>query len=209
MTSSYFKAPFSYTAMRSVTPGSRSITVKWTGSKNFTGYQIQYATDINCTQNAKDFKITDPKTNSKALTSLTNGTLYYVRVRSYHEFEGMTYFGGWSNVLSVKPGNGQTVTPSAKKYRAVCVGENSYTSGALAGCVNDMNAMAGMLKGLDNTKFTVKTMPNSTKSEILNAISTQFKDATDNDVSLFSYSGHGVDADLFVKHLNEFILTHS
>ena len=176
--------------------GSRKITAYWSASKNFTGYQIQYATDDAFTKNANAIKIADPKTSSTTLRSLTNGTLYYVRVRSYHEFEGMTYFGGWSNVLSVKPGSGQTVTPSAKKYRAVCVGENSYTSGALEGCVNDMNAMAGMLKGLDNTKFTVKTMPNSTKSQILNAISTQFKDATDNDVSLFSYSGHGVDAGL-------------
>ena len=36
------------------------------------------------------------------ITGLEPDTTYYVRVRSYHEFEGFTYFGGWSNVLSGK-----------------------------------------------------------------------------------------------------------
>ena len=170
---------------------SRKITASWSGSKNFTGYEVQSATDIDFQSNVKTVRITDPKTYSTTIGSLSNSYMYYVRLRSYHEFEGMTYYGGWSNVLCVKPGSGKTVTPAVTKYRAVVVGENEYSSSPLYGCVNDMNAMAGMLQGL-KSPFTVTTLPNSTKSQILNAIRTQFKDATENDVSLFHYSGHGV-----------------
>lgn len=83
-----------------------------------------------------------------------------------------------------------TVKP-AGLYRAVLVGENNYEDSPLKGCVNDMNTMAGMLRGLTNS-FTTKTLPNSTKSEIMNAISTTFADTTSDSVSLFYYSGHGL-----------------
>ncbi len=174
-----------------IVAGSRKITAYWSPSKNFTGYQLQSATNEAFTKNAKTIKITDPKTSSKAITSLTNGTLYYIRIRSYQEFEGMTYYGGWSNVLSVRPGSGQTVTPPKAKYRAVCVGENAYTdANPLNGCVNDANSMAGMLTGLKN-KFTVNKFENAQSGQIISAIRNKFKDAVDSDVSLFSFSGHG------------------
>lgn len=85
-----------------VTAGSKQMTIKWEGSKNFTGYQIQYATDADFTQNAKDFKIANPDTTETTVKSLTSGTTYYIRIRSYHIFEGMNYYGEWSNVLSCK-----------------------------------------------------------------------------------------------------------
>ena len=75
-------------------------------------------------------------------------------------------------------------------YRALLIGENSYSSSPLYGCVNDMSAMAGMLRGLKN-KFSVRTLPNSSRSRILTAIDNTFSDATDDSVSLFYYSGHG------------------
>ena len=56
-----------------------------------------------------------------------------------------------------------------------------------------MNALAGALKGL-NRPYSVKTLPNSKKAAIMNAIKSTYADAMDNDVSLFYYSGHGVDA---------------
>ncbi len=80
-----------------------ALRVKWAPSKNFTGYQIQYATDELFTENVFAFKITDPKTAETLIEELTSGTTYYVRLRSYHEFEGMTYFGEWSNVLTGIP----------------------------------------------------------------------------------------------------------
>jgi hypothetical protein len=88
--------------LNSVTAGSKQMTVKWTPSKNFTGYQIKYATDKNFTKNVVAIKITDPKTAQTVIKNLKKGTTYYVTIRSYHEFNGMTYFGEWSNVKSCK-----------------------------------------------------------------------------------------------------------
>ena len=78
------------------------MTVKWGASSVFTGYQIKYATDAKFTKNVKVVKITNPKTAQTVIKSLTTGTTYYVTVRSYHVFAGMTYFGQWSNVKSCK-----------------------------------------------------------------------------------------------------------
>ncbi len=88
--------------LNAVTPGSKQLTVKWSGSKVFTGYQIKYATDRNFTKNVTAVKITRPDQYQTVIRNLKPGTTYYVTVRSYQVFEGMTYFGGWSNVLSGK-----------------------------------------------------------------------------------------------------------
>ena len=88
--------------LKSVTAGTKQMTVKWAPSKNFTGYQIKYATDAGFTKNVKALKIESASAASKLITGLTSGTTYYVTVRSYHVFNGMTYFGEWSNVLSCK-----------------------------------------------------------------------------------------------------------
>ncbi|MBR0507249.1 MAG: S8 family serine peptidase [Clostridia bacterium] len=88
--------------LKSVTPGSKKLTVKWNGSKVFTGYHLQYATDAAFTKNVKTITIGDPATYAKVISGLTSGTTYYVRVRSYHVFQGMTYYGGWSASMSCK-----------------------------------------------------------------------------------------------------------
>ena len=85
--------------LNSVEGGKKQMTIKWAGSKNFTGYQIKYATDAAFTKNVVAFKITDPKVYETTVKDLAAGT-YYVTIRSYHEFNGMTYYGAWSNVLS-------------------------------------------------------------------------------------------------------------
>ena len=88
--------------LNSVTPGSKRLTVKWTGSSLFTGYQIQVATDSAFTKNLKTVTISKANTYEATVKSLNAKTTYYVRVRSYHVFEGTTYYGQWSNVLNAK-----------------------------------------------------------------------------------------------------------
>ena len=88
--------------LNSVTPGSKQLVAKWTGSANFTGYQLQIATNAAFTANKKTFTIGNPKTYQKTVTGLQSGKTYYVRVRSYHVFEGVTYYGEWSNVKNCK-----------------------------------------------------------------------------------------------------------
>ena len=48
------------------------------------------------------FVIDDWHIAEKTFTGLKTRTTYYARVRSYHEFEGFTYYGQWSNVLNAK-----------------------------------------------------------------------------------------------------------
>ena len=98
-----------------------------------------------------------------------------------------------SNGSSTLYSNAATLTVKEKgTYRALLIGENDYPGdSALEGCVNDMNTMAGMLRGLKNS-FSVQTLPNSTRSQIMNALSTAFAGATDDSVSLFYFSGHGL-----------------
>ncbi len=177
--------------LTSLAAGYNKITAKWEGSSKFTGYQIRYATDEAFTKNVNTIKITDPQTTKAVIESLAKKTPYYVSVRSYHVFEGMTYFGEWSNIIRVKTGSGQTVYDVM--YRALVIGESNYSQNPLSGCVNDMKAMRGMLKGL-NRPFEVNAKANAKKSEIISGIRSTFADAMDNDVSLFYYSGHGVKA---------------
>ncbi|MBQ4423460.1 MAG: caspase family protein [Clostridia bacterium] len=177
--------------LKSLVAGNNQITVNWSPSNKFTGYQIKYATNASFTENVKSVWVSDPAQGSIDIPSLKNGTTYYVCLRSYQNFEGSQYYGAWSNVLSMKPGSGQTVTNS--KYRALLVGESDYESeweNDLPGSGNDADAIAGMLSGLSN-KFTCTKLHDATKTQILNGIKTTFAAANDYDVSLFYFAGHG------------------
>ena len=76
------------------------------------------------------------------------------------------------------------------KYRALLIGENNYSGNPLYGCVNDMSAMAGMLRGL-KTKFATKTLPNSNRAAIMTGIANIAFDTDYDSVTVFYYSGHG------------------
>ncbi len=84
--------------LNEVIGGEGSMTVKWSASKNFTGYEMRYA-DNEAFENAVTIKIDDWQTAETTVENLAAGT-YYVTVRSYHIFEGKTYYGGWSDLLS-------------------------------------------------------------------------------------------------------------
>ena len=64
------------TALVSLTPASKKMTVKWKKqATQTTGYQIQYATDS---------------------TKLTGGKKYYVRIRTYKTVSKVNYYSSWS-----------------------------------------------------------------------------------------------------------------
>ena len=88
--------------LKSATAGTKCLTAKWDGSKTVTGYQVKVATDVGFTKNVKAVKVTKPDIYQTTVKWLQSGTTYYVTVRGYQVFEGMTYFGEWSNVLSCK-----------------------------------------------------------------------------------------------------------
>ena len=88
--------------LSSVASGTCALTAKWLPSKVFTGYELMLATDEAFTQNVKQIRITEALTSEKRVTGLKSATTYYVRIRSYQDFEGMTYYGEWSNVIQAK-----------------------------------------------------------------------------------------------------------
>ena len=88
--------------LESVTAGSRRLIVKWSASKVFTGYQLQYWRENYYDTTLKEVTIDDWQTNEWTIKSLNRGWTYCVRVRSYHVFEGMTYYGQWSEAQSCK-----------------------------------------------------------------------------------------------------------
>ncbi len=88
--------------LNSVEAGTRQLTAKWAANTKFTGYQVQIATDSKFKNNVQTVKITNVNTVQTTIKNLKSNTTYYVRVRSYHEFEGKTYYGQWSNVKNCK-----------------------------------------------------------------------------------------------------------
>lgn len=75
-------------------------------------------------------------------------------------------------------------------YRAAIIGQYDYkTNNDLPACKNDALAMTRTCKRAGYS--TVNTVYNASAQGIKNAITTAFKGADSNDVSLFYYSGHG------------------
>ena len=78
---------------------SREFKVIWDGSSVFSGYQIQYC-DNSSFSGATTIKVSDKSVISKVI-SVEDYGYYYVRVRSYTVFNGMTYFGQWSKPIKI------------------------------------------------------------------------------------------------------------
>ena len=79
--------------------------------------------------------------------------------------------------------------------RALLIGQTHYESGILEGCDNDIEGMKGMLiqRHWAEEQITSKTDLDG-QVEFKNAIQEAFAGAQENDVSLFYYSGHGLEA---------------
>lgn len=102
--------------------------------------------------------------------------------------------------ITAKTYNGKKATCKITvqgKYRALLIGQSDYrgTKNDLNAPGTDANGVAGMLKGLaDEYSCTLKYDLRAV--DIGRAIDSTFKGATDDDVSLFFYSGHGCGARL-------------
>ena len=116
---------------------------------------------------------------------LQANTEYKYRYRTVYLREGNTVLGNWSESASVK-------TLGGAKYRAVLIGEENYESGILEGPINDINAMKKVLNAMPSMEWDVCAQADAEKNEIIALIDLCFDGATEDDVSLFYYSGHGV-----------------
>ncbi|MCI8502825.1 MAG: fibronectin type III domain-containing protein [Dorea sp.] len=79
--------------------GMNQINVKWKKVKNANGYQLMVAKNKKFSKGKKSYKLTG---TSKAITKLSAGTKYYVRVRAYGKSGKKTVYGKWSKVKTVR-----------------------------------------------------------------------------------------------------------
>ena len=79
-------------------------------------------------------------------------------------------------------------------YRALIIGQTYAGNSAvqtLEGTMNDAQAVRFCLAALDRTEYTSTVKSDRSAEEILSLIGSTFNGATENDVSIFYYSGHG------------------
>ncbi|MCI8502927.1 MAG: fibronectin type III domain-containing protein [Dorea sp.] len=79
--------------------GMNKINVKWKKVKNTNGYQLMVAKNKKFSKGKKSYKLTS---TSKAVTKLSAGTKYYVRVRAYGKSGKKTVYGKWSKIKTVR-----------------------------------------------------------------------------------------------------------
>lgn len=89
-------------AISSVTnDASGSILVTWNKVSKGSGYQIQYSTSSSFSS-YKTVWIKSRTQISRAITGLTGGNTYYVRIRTYYKNSaGKKYYSAWSSVKSI------------------------------------------------------------------------------------------------------------
>ncbi len=82
--------------------GAKKMTVKWGKNARASGYQIQYSTDKTFKTGNNSATISGASTVAKAITGLTKGKTYYVRIRTFKTAGSTKYFSAWSPVKNVK-----------------------------------------------------------------------------------------------------------
>ena len=107
---------------------------------------------------------------------------------------------GEALLLHVAPGSGAMAYAQANQldweagsvYRALVIAQNyTGTDMVLYGPANDARAVRFCLSNLGGMEYQTMARTNLTADELLTAIDECFGEATDADVSLFYYSGHG------------------
>lgn len=87
----------SKTKIKKIKAGKKAISVSWAKVKGVKGYEIEYSTSKKFT-NSK--KITVNAKNTKYnIKKLSSKKTYYVRIRTYTNFQGMKAYSKYSNVM--------------------------------------------------------------------------------------------------------------
>lgn len=80
----------------------KTVNVKWTPSKDVSGYYIQYSSNKNF-KKAKSLKIKDKSLSTSNIYDLKPGKKYYVRMRAYKNSGKNKIYSLWSGAKTVKP----------------------------------------------------------------------------------------------------------
>lgn len=84
--------------LTSVTLNKTTLNVEWK-KVNCSGYELTYTTDSKFKKGLKTVKVTNPNTTKKAIKKLKKGKKYYVKVRTYSNYNGVKYYGDRSTML--------------------------------------------------------------------------------------------------------------
>lgn len=157
------------------------VRIRWAAGSPCTGYNVYRS----LTGEEGTYKLIGSSTGLSFVDKYRNG---YYKIRPYYTSKkGVTYSG---------PATPYKAMPSQR--RALVIGQSypNWSSGRLPGCLNDAQGMKNMLGSMKSPKFRpwdVKLRTNLTAAGILKEIKTCFQRAKANDVSVFYYSGHGVE----------------
>ena len=156
-------------SISSITPDNTKVTVNWTAVAGVSGYQVQHcASGANCSANGggSDWNTATitPKANqpseSVEVSSLTNGTAYRFRLRTYASYASpqppMTLYSSWSNTSDQTPVAG--VAPSAPT--ALSASAASRTSIAMSWTIS-ASIGSGLATGYDIQRCTGSNCGNS------------------------------------------------
>lgn len=160
--------------------GEGKVSLAWEPVEHGVQYEVQRFNDI---ENA--FVTVAVCTNTSIVDAdVLADTTYQYRYRVSYGEGANAIWGNWSEIASV-------TTQGAPKYRALLIGEENYDV-ILEGPRNDIEAMRNTLSGLSAMNWSIYSQLDATREEILGLIPLAFEGASENDISLFYFSGHGV-----------------
>lgn len=87
---------------KATSPKKRSIKLTWNKVNSVTGYEVQWSTSSNFSNNKRSVIVKGASTVSKTIQTSKSNKKYFVRVRSYKTRNGKTQYSKWSKALSVK-----------------------------------------------------------------------------------------------------------
>ena len=152
------------------------VFLQWQEVEGADGYSLYRSVD-----GGKFSKVKSVVGNSTYNYNLESGKTYKYYLVAYKSLTNTTLYSQKSETICVEMAD-KTV------YRALLIGETGYVE-PLEGPDNDIAAMRDILT---RSGYEVYSQLDATKSDIISLIGAAFYDATDNDVSLFYFSGHGV-----------------
>ncbi len=177
-----------------LTDTAKGVTLQWSQSVKASGY-ILYRKLSGDKSYSRLTTVAGDSVLSYTDASVESGKTYTYTVKAYKRHNNLTSYSSVTSAgKSIRHAAG-TTSAGSTVYRALVVGEYIYPKSEdnLTGAPNDVKVMQALLKG---SKYSVKTLENKSKADILNAIPTAFANADNNDTSLFYYTGHGVTSDV-------------
>lgn len=169
-----------YSSLSISTVSNKQISLIWEPVEYAIGYEIKRINKSSGEENI--YQISAETNYTDTNVNLSQTYIYSYRIQ--YLFTGYRFYGDW---LPAK----EVAMPKKPTYRALLIGEEHYVE-PLRGPINDINAMNDVLNEFNVMNWRTIKQEDSTKNEIISLINLAFDGATENDISMFYYSGHGV-----------------